>query len=82
MPMPAEQMAESLKSRIVERTGGRMRDVCVERVGGRFVVRGRSPSYFVKQLALEATRDLLFGGQFSFSLDIHVAQKVIGAKGT
>jgi hypothetical protein len=72
--MIAEQMAESLRSRIVERTGGRVRDVRVECVGGQFVVRGRSPSYFLKQLALEATRDLLDAGQISLSLDIQVSQ--------
>jgi hypothetical protein len=71
--MLAEQMAESLKSRIVERTGGRVRDVRVECVGGRFVVRGRSPSYFIKQLALEATRDLLDAGELSLTLDIQVS---------
>jgi hypothetical protein len=68
------EIAEMLRSRIMERTGGRVRDVSVEHVGGCFVVRGRSPSYFLKQLALEATRDLLDAGRFPLSLDIRVSQ--------
>jgi hypothetical protein len=52
-----------LEQQIVRRTWGRVRHLRVERVDGRIVVHGSAPSYYVKQLVLEAIRDLHSGAQ-------------------
>ena len=46
-----------LECSIVRRTGGRIRDLRVETVDGRVIVRGRSDLHHVKQLALAAVRE-------------------------
>lgn len=46
-----------LECSIARRTGGRIQDLRVETVGGRVIVRGRSDSHHVKQLALAAVRE-------------------------
>ena len=51
----------ALEQRIVQRTWGRVRQLRVERVDGRIVVDGSTPSYYVKQLVLEAIRELRMG---------------------
>lgn len=52
----AEQTGR-LESSITKRTGGRGRNLCVETVDGRVIVRGRSESHYIKQLALAAVRE-------------------------
>jgi DNA-binding response OmpR family regulator len=52
----AEQTGR-LESSIARRTGGRLRNLRVESVDGRVIVRGRSDSHHVKQLALAAVRE-------------------------
>ncbi len=52
----AEQTGR-LESSIARRTGGRLRNLRVESVDGRIIVRGRSDSHHVKQLALAAVRE-------------------------
>jgi len=47
----------ALQQQIVQRTWGRVRQLRVERVDGRVVVHGSTPSYYVKQLVLEAVRE-------------------------
>ena len=49
----AEQTGR-LECSIVRRTGDRVRDLRVETVDGRVIVRGCSDSHYVKQLALAA----------------------------
>jgi CheY-like chemotaxis protein len=46
-----------LECLITQRTGGRVRNLRVETVDGRVIVRGRSESHHVKQLALAAVLD-------------------------
>ncbi len=50
---------ESIKRRVVQRTGGRIRLLEVETIGDRIVIRGRASSYYLKQLALRAAREVL-----------------------
>ena len=52
----AEQTGR-LERSIEKRTGGRIRNLRVETVGGRVSVRGRSDSFHVKHLALAAIRE-------------------------
>jgi DNA-binding response OmpR family regulator len=64
-----------LECSIARRTGGRVRDLHVETIDGRVIVRGRSDSYHVKQLALAAVLEAFEASQFQserVELDIEV----------
>jgi len=50
---------ESIKRRIVERTGGRIQSLRVKTVGGRVVIYGSAASFYLKQLALRGVRDVV-----------------------
>jgi hypothetical protein len=52
-----------MKRRIVERTGGRVGRLQVEWEFGRIVIRGDSPSYFLKQQILQAALESLAGNK-------------------
>ncbi len=52
----AEQTGR-LECSIARRTGGRVHDLHVENIGGRVIVRGRSDSHHVRQLALAAVQE-------------------------
>jgi DNA-binding response OmpR family regulator len=61
---------------IARRTNGRIRDLCVETVDGRIIVRGRSDSHRVKQLAIAAVMEAFKASQTQaerVELDIDVA---------
>ncbi len=51
---PVEQLTLALEHQIAERTWGRVTDLAVRVAGGRVKVCGRAPSYYVKQLAIQA----------------------------
>lgn len=51
------EMIDRVEARIIRRTGGQVRDLYVELVGERIVLRGRSRTYHIKQLAQEAALD-------------------------
>ena len=61
LPVVAAGPLGTLEQRILQRTWGRVRQLRVERVDGRIVVHGSTPSYYVKQLVLEAIRELHAG---------------------
>ena len=70
----AEQTGR-LESVIARRTGGRVQNLRVETVDGRIIVRGRSNSHHVKQLALAAVREAFAASEFQLErieLDIEV----------
>ena len=52
------ELEEDLERRIVQRTWGRIHQLHVERDGDQVIVRGYSPSYYVKQLALLAVQEM------------------------
>ncbi|WP_422926471.1 hypothetical protein [Singulisphaera sp. PoT] len=54
-------LSERVESRIRESTYGRIRNLSVEEVAGRLVVRGRAPSHHTRQLALHGVLQLLSG---------------------
>ena len=65
-----------LECSIARRTGDRIRDLRVEIVDGRVIVRGRSDSHHVKQLALAAVLEAFEASQTQserVELDIEVA---------
>ena len=58
-------LAQQVESRVRESTHGRIRNLQVEEVQGRLVVRGWVPSHHTKQLALQGALELLSGDRFS-----------------
>ena len=67
-------LAWSLERKIHEKTSGRVRQLYVVTDSGRVNIRGRSPSYHVKQLAIQAILDLV--PQFAplpFAVEIEVS---------
>jgi len=71
----AEQTGR-LECSIARRTGNRVRDLRVETVDGRIIVRGRSDSHHVKQLALAAVLEAFEASESQserVELDIEVA---------
>ena len=56
-----EEHVEALKQRIQERTGRRIASLMLALIDGRLVVRGHTRSFYVKQLALAAIREVVAG---------------------
>jgi hypothetical protein len=63
-PLNGLPLLKEIEARVRRTTYGRIRDLTVEDVGGRVVVRGRVPSRHTKQLALQAALELVSGDQF------------------
>jgi hypothetical protein len=55
----AVPLERAIKNAILQRTGGRIRMLEVSVAGNVVVVRGRSPSYHVEQLALRGVFDVV-----------------------
>jgi hypothetical protein len=53
------QLRDDLERQVLTRTGRRIRDLAVELHPERVVIRGSSPSYYLKQLAQHGVRDML-----------------------
>jgi hypothetical protein len=64
------ELEEELERRIIQRTWGQIHRLQVERQGDQLIVRGYSPSYYLKQLALLAVQES--GQAFPIRLDIQV----------
>ncbi len=58
-------LAQRVESRVRESTYGRIRNLKVEEIQGRVVVRGEVPSHHTKQLAFQGALELLPGDRFS-----------------
>jgi len=67
---------ESIKRRIAQRTGGRIRLLRVETIGNRVVICGSAPSYYIKQLALRGACDVL-GSEAANQIELNV--EVLGS---
>jgi hypothetical protein len=63
-------MAQQVAFRVRESTHGRIRNLVVEEVQGRFVVCGQVPSHHTKQLALQGALELLSGDRFSSNITV------------
>jgi hypothetical protein len=69
-----DETEQSLRRRIELRTGGRIRALQLQASAERVVVRGRTSSYYLKQLVLEAVRDVLGNRSMTIiCLEIHVS---------
>jgi hypothetical protein len=65
------EVERAIERRIHERTWGRVRNLQVELRDEQVVVHGSTPTYYLKQLALEAAREVL-GANRPLFIDIHV----------
>jgi hypothetical protein len=63
-------LTEQVESRVRQTTHGRIRDLSVEEVQGRVVVRGHVPSHHTKQLALEGALELVSGDRVSTNITV------------
>jgi hypothetical protein len=52
-------LIQALERQIVQRTWGRLHQLAVEQIEGRLIVRGCAPSYYVKQLTIQAVLETL-----------------------
>jgi hypothetical protein len=71
----------ALTNRIVQRTWDRVRHLRVERKADRIMVHGLAPSYYVKQLVLEAireTRDGMPAETVSMNITVGEASRAAG----
>jgi hypothetical protein len=65
-------LEQAIKCQIMKRTGGRIQMLEVEVIGDRVVLRGCSPSYYLKQLVLQGVLDVL-GSAGAMRLEVNVA---------
>jgi hypothetical protein len=56
---PVTVLKQAIRARIVERTGGRIQLLDVEATNNGVIIRGRASRYYLKQLALEAVREVV-----------------------
>jgi hypothetical protein len=69
-------LEQGVKQRIVERTWGRIKMLEVEVLGNSLVIRGKAPSYHVKQLALQGALDVLgASGAMRIELNVNVLDR-------
>jgi hypothetical protein len=64
------ELEEELERRIVQHTWGRIHQLQVERHGDQVVVRGYSPSYYIKQLALLAAQEMAQSVPVQFDIEV------------
>ena len=63
-------LTEQVESRVRQCTHNRIRNLTVEEVQGRVVVRGHVSSHHTKQLALQAALELLSGDRFCANITV------------
>ena len=68
------ELDEDLERRIVQRTWGRIHQLHVERQGDQVIVRGYSPSYYIKQLALLAVQETEQAVSVQFDIQVGKAE--------
>lgn len=65
-----DSLVWKVRSRVLQSTHGRIRNLEVEEVQGRVEVRGRVPSHHTKQLALHGALQLLSGDRFCSKITV------------
>jgi hypothetical protein len=66
-------LERAIERQIVQRTWGRIQALQVEVTDNRVIIRGRAPSYYVGQLALQGVLDLIDpAGAFRVELNVQV----------
>ncbi len=66
------ELAEKIATHVRAKTGGRVRSAQVRVESSVVTVSGGAPSFHLKQLALEAARDVLTGLPFRLNVEITV----------
>jgi hypothetical protein len=69
-----QALERALERQITRRTWGRLQALDVEVTDNLVVVRGRAPSYYLKQLALQGVLELIESGPKRIELNIHVVE--------
>jgi hypothetical protein len=78
-----ESLAQAVKDRIVNRTGGRLQALAIEITGRKLILRGSAPCYYVKQLALQELLDALSPGpRTTIEYSFQVIVRSPGRKGS
>ncbi|MFO0848256.1 MAG: hypothetical protein U0871_06835 [Gemmataceae bacterium] len=70
--MSGTDLADEIARAVRERTAGRLREASVAVTDDAVIVRGVAPSYYLKQLALEAARASLRGLPVLIRLEVTV----------
>jgi hypothetical protein len=63
-------LIQQIEARVRESTHGRIKNLSVEEVKGRVVLRGQVPSHHTRQLALHGALELLSGDRFSAMITV------------
>jgi hypothetical protein len=63
-------LTQQVESRVLQTTYGRIRNLSVEEVQGRVVLRGHVPSHHTKQLALQGALEIISGDRFSANITV------------
>ena len=66
-----EELEKRIERQIVLATWGRIHNLAVEVTASQIVVRGRTPSHYVKQLVLQAVFDVL-GPRASIPVELNI----------
>jgi hypothetical protein len=63
-------LTRQVETLVRQATHDRIRDLSVEEVGGRVVIKGKSATYHTKQMALEGALELLAGDRVSAEITV------------
>jgi hypothetical protein len=63
-------LASQVEALVREATHDRIRDLSVEEIGGRVVIRGKSATHHTKQMALQCALELLAGERVSAEITV------------
>jgi hypothetical protein len=71
-PAGRDQLTQTIEQQVARRTCGRVHRLAVEVSDDRVLVRGWTPSYYVKQLAIQGALEVL-GGAHAPRLQVDIA---------
>jgi hypothetical protein len=78
----AGAVEQAFRSRIIQLTWGRLRQLHVEVDSWRVIVRGISPTYYLKQLALSAVQQVLPATAVELDIQVTKAEPRLAGPGT
>jgi hypothetical protein len=70
---PPDRLDVRLEQTLRRATSGRLQGLSVQCLDDRMIVRGHAPSYYVKQLAIEAVKGMAAESRVPIVLDVVVA---------
>ena len=63
-------LARLVETLVRQATHDRIRDLCVEEISGRVVIKGKSATHHTKQMALQGALELLEGDRVSAEITV------------